>query len=270
MPRAIWRGDVSFGLVTVPVEIRPAEESSGLAFHLLDRRNLAPVKQQRVNAVTGEEVAWEDVVKGYEYESGRYVVVSDEDFTAANVKATRTIDIVSMVKADEIPLAYFEKPYFLAPATPAARKAYAILRETLERSDRIALAYVVIRTRQRMAAVVPVGDALMLELLRYPYELRSAEGMDLPSADLAELGITEKELKLAEQLVQAMEEPFDPASLKDTYHEDLLALIEKKARTGEVVAPPPEPEAPADGGEVVDIMSLLKRSVDEAAAAREA
>ncbi len=265
MPRSIWTGDISFGLVTIPVEVRAAEEPRELAFHLLDRRDLAPVKQRRVNALTGEEVPWEEVVKGFEYEPGHYVVVTDDDLRAANVKATRTIDIIAMVKAEEIPLAYFDKPYYLTPATSAARKAYAILRETLARSEYIALAYVVIRTRQHAAALVPTGDALMLEILRFPHELRSAEDLELPSADLASLGVTEKEVGLAGQLVEAMVEPFDPTKLADSYRDDVLALIERKVKTGEVAAVPEVPEEkPSEGGEVIDMMALLKRSLEVA------
>ncbi|MGB4581039.1 MAG: Ku protein [Coriobacteriia bacterium] len=265
MPRSIWTGDISFGLVTIPVEVHPAEEPRELAFHQLDRRDLAPVKQKRVNAVTGEEVPWEEVVKGYEYDPGQYVVVTDDDLRAANVEATRTIDIVAMIKAEEIPLSYFDKPYFLTPATSAARKAYAILRETLARSGYIALAYIVIRTRQRVAALVPAGDALMLEILRFPHELRSAKDIEFPSADLGELGVTEKELALAGQLVEAMVEPFDPSNLTDSFRDDVLDLIERKVTTGEVAAVPEPPEAPpAEGGEVVDMMALLKRSLDVA------
>jgi DNA end-binding protein Ku len=264
MPRAIWSGDISFGLVTIPVVVAPAEESRELAFRMLDRRSMAPVKQRRVNSLTGEEVPWEEVVKGYEYEPGSFVVVTDDDLRAANVEATRTIDIIAMVHADEIPLAYFSKPYFLAPATAAARKAYAILRETLARSGYVALAYVVIRTRQHVAALVPEGDALMLEILRFPHELRSAEIAGIPSADLTELGVTDKELALAGQLVEAMVEPFDPERLKDTYRDDVLALIRRKVETGEVQAVPSEAEEPRETGEVVDIMSLLKRSLEAA------
>jgi DNA end-binding protein Ku len=268
MARPIWRGDISFGLVTIPVDVRPAEETREIAFHLLDKKNLAPVKQVRTNSVTGEEVPWDDVVRGYEYEPDRYVVVSDDDLRAANVEATQTIDIVAVVDASEIPLTYYDKPYFLAPATSAARKAYAILRETLSRSDRIGLAYVVIRTRQHVAAVVPSGDALLLELLRFPHELRDAGDIELPGSDLKKLGITDKELQLADQLVSALAEPFDPAKLKDTYHDEVLALLEKKAKGGEIVTPPPEPEKPSEGGEVIDIMSLLKKSVAEVKSAR--
>lgn len=267
MSRAIWSGDISFGLVTIPVEIHPAEEPRGLAFRMLDRRTMSPVRQERVNALTGESVPWEDVVKGYETSPGAWVVVTDEDLRAANVKATRTIEIGGMVRAEEIPLEYLARPYYLTPATGAARKAYAILRETLAHSSYVALASVVIRTRQHAAAVFPQGDALVLELLRYPYELRGTADLDLPGQDLGALGVSEKELALAGQLVQAMVEPFDPSALKDTYHDDLLALIERKAATGtvEVVPAPPEPPAP---GEVVDIMDLLKRSVAEHKAAK--
>jgi DNA end-binding protein Ku len=265
MPRTIWTGDISFGLVTIPVEVRPAEEPRELAFHQLDRRDRAPVRQRRVNAATGEEVPWEDVVKGYEYEPGRYVVITDDDLRAANVKATRTIDIVAMVKAEEIPLSYFDKPYFLTPATPAAHKAYAILRETLARSGYIALAYIVIRTRQRVAALVPAGEALMLEILRFPHELRSAADIEFPSADLTALGVTDKEVALAGQLVEAMVEPFDPSKLTDSFRDDVLDLIERKVTTGEVATVPVPAEAlPAEGGEVIDMMALLKRSLEAA------
>lgn len=262
MPNAIWRGDISFGLVTVPVELRAAEEPRKLAFKMLDKRNLAPVKQKRVNEATGEEVPWDEVVKGFEYEPDKYVVITDEDFKAANVEATKTIDIFAMVKAEEIPLIYFDKPYYLAPATPAARKAYAILRETLESSGYIGLAYIVVRSRQHAAALVPTGDALMLEMLRYPHELRGTEELDLPKGTAAGLGITDKELKLASQLVDAMVEEFDPSTLKDTYYDDMMAMIKQKAETGEVAVPPEIPEAAAEGGEVVDIMDLLKRSLE--------
>lgn len=268
MPNAIWRGDISFGLVTVPVELRAAEEPRKLSFKMLDQRNLAPVKQRRVNEATGEEVPWDEVVKGYEYEPGKFVMVTDDDFRAANVEATKTIDIFAMVKAEEIPLIYFDKPYFLAPATPAARKAYAILRETLERSGYIGLAYIVIRSRQHAAALVPSGDVLMLEMLRYPHELRDPAELELPAGEPADLGITDKELKLAEQLVDAMVDEFDPSQLKDTYYDDLMALIERKVETGEVEVPPEVPEQPTEGGEVVDMMELLKRSVESRKAAK--
>jgi DNA end-binding protein Ku len=270
MSRAIWRGDVSFGLVTIPVEIHPAVETRDLAFHLLDGRTMTPVKQRRVNAETGEEIAWEDIVKGYQTDDGSYVVVTDDDFRAANVDATRTIDIIAMVRAEEIPSALFDKPYYLAPATKAARKAYAILRDTLEKSEYVALAYVVIRTRQHVAAVTPSGDALVLEMMRFPYEIRTPEDLDLPGRDMDSLGVAPKELEMADQLVGAMVEQWDPGKLQDSYRDDLLALIKRKVETGEVTSVPESPPAPEETGEVIDMMALLKRSVEEARSAKRA
>lgn len=266
MVRSIWKGDISFGLVTVPVALFPAEERNELAFHLLDGRDMAPIKQERVNATTGEEVPWEEVVKGYEYEPDRYVVVTDDDFRAADVEATRTVDVLAMVRAEEISALFYDQPYYLAPASKAARKPYAILRDTLAKSGYVGVASIVIRTRQHLAALMPLGDALVLDILRFSYEIRPAEDLELPGRDTAELGITQAEMDLASQLVSAMASPWEPSAYRDTYREALLDLIKRKVETGEVSAPPPAGERPASG-EVVDIMSLLKRSLDERRAA---
>ena len=263
MPRAIWKGSISFGLVTIPVSVMPAEEPRELAFHLLDGRDMAAVHNRRVNAVTGDEVDWENVVKGFELEEGRWVVVTDDDLRAANVEATQTIDVLAAVCADEIHPEYYDKPYYLVPEK-TGRKAYALLRETLRRAKRAALAKVVIRTRQHLAAIVPDGDVLLLCVLRYPYDLRGTGELDLPASDLGESGVTEAEIGLAEQLVAAIAKPFEPEApeYRDTYRDDLLALIRAKAEGGHVSAP--APEAPSPAGEVVDIVALLKKSLDEA------
>jgi DNA end-binding protein Ku len=262
MPRSIWNGAISFGLVTIPVTLHAAELTDDVTFHLLDRRNMAPVSQQRVNSVTGEEVPWEEVVKGYEYAQGSYVVVTEDDFRAADVEATQTIDILAAVKAEEISLLYYDKPYYLAPATKSARMAYALLHETLRASGYVGVATIVIRTRQHLAALLPVGDALVLDLLRWEYELRASDDLELPGGDLTELGVTDKELALAGQLVDALVAEWDPSQYHDTYRERLLGLIRQKVETGEVSAPPVAggSEAPV----VVDIMDLLKRSVKQA------
>lgn len=267
MPNAIWKGSISFGLVSIPVSLYSAETKRELSFHLLDGRDMAPVRNRRVNQVTGEEVPWEEIVKGYPLEDGRWVVVTDDDLRAANVQATQTIDILGAVCAEDIPIEYFDKPYRLEPMKPG-RKAYALLRETLSRARRAALATIVIRTRQHLAAIVPRAEMLVLEILRFPYELRDASDLDLPSADLAKEGVTEAEIAMAEQLVAAMESDWRPAEYHDTYHDDLLALIHRKAEEGEA-APPPPPPAYEPGAEVVDIMALLKRSVEEADSERE-
>lgn len=267
MAHAIWRGSISFGLVTIPVSVMPAEEPRELAFHLLDGRDMAAVHNKRVNSVTGDEVPWEKVVKGYEVEEGRWVVVADDDLRAANVEATQTIDVLAAVCATEIHSEHYDKPYYLVPEK-AGRKAYALLRETLTRAKRVALAKVVIRTRQHLAAIVPDGHVLLLEVLRYPYELRGTAELDLPDVDLKKAGVTEAEVKLAEQLVAAIAKPFEPDApeYRDTYRDDLLALIERKASGGEVAAPP-APTGSA-GAEVVDIVALLRKSLDEAKKAR--
>jgi DNA end-binding protein Ku len=266
MPRSIWKGDICFGLVTIPVALHPAEERNDLAFHLLDGRDMEPIRQERVNSVTGEAVPWDAVVKGYEYEPGSYVIVTDEDFRAADVKATRTVDVLAMVRVEEISTLFYDHPYYLAPASTAARKPYAILRDTLARSGFVGVASIVIRTRQHLAALLPVGDALVLDILRFPYELRDADDLDLPGADLPSLGVTDVEMDLASQLVDAMTAPWDPSAYRDTYREALLDLIRRKVETGEVSAPVSPLEQPALG-EVVDIMALLKRSLDERRAA---
>ena len=264
MARAIWKGAISFGLVTIPVGLVSAEDTkSDIAFHMLDKKTMSRVKQKRVDESTGEEVAWDDIVKGYEYESGRYVVLEPEEIEAANPKATHSIDIAAVVCRDCIEPVYFEKPYFIVPE-PAGRKPYALLREVLKKNDQIAVARVVIRTREYLAALFPEGDALVLDLLRYANELRDAASLDLPSADLAEVGVTDKEVALAEQLVGALVEDWNPEQYTDTFRNDMLDLIKKKVEEGgkRITEMPGKPAAPT--GQVVDIMDLLRRSVEAA------
>lgn len=260
MVRPIWQGTVSFGLVTIPVSVLPAVATSDIAFHLLDGRDLSPVHTKRVNE-SGEEVPWERVVKGRELPDGRWIALTDDEIRSANVTATQTIDVIGAVCADEVPVAYFDTPYHLVPDKPG-RKAYALLRETLRRAGRIAVAQVVIRTRQHLCALVPEGDIIVLELLRYPHELRPGTDLDVPGTDLESLGVTETEMRLAEQLVAAIEGPWAPETYRDTFRDEVLALIERKA-AGETVSPAP-PAEPAAFAPVVDIAELLKRSVEQA------
>jgi DNA end-binding protein Ku len=265
MARAIWKGTISFGLVTIPVGLFSAVTAEELAFHLLDSRDFSGVHNKRVSENTGEEVPWEAIVKGYQLPDGRWVTVTDDDFAAANVKATRTIDVLGAVCEDDITVSYFDTPYFLAPE-PQGAKAYALLREALRDAGRVAVGQIVIRSRQRLCALVPQGDALVLEVLRYPYELREESALELPGGDLKALGVTDAETGLAAQLVATIETDWDPTLYKDTYHDDLLALIKRKAE-GETIEAP-EPAAPT--AEVVDIMDLLKKSVEEAKRAKAA
>ena len=265
MARAIWKGSISFGLVNIPVALFSAENrSEELNFHMLDRRDMAPVGYKRINKRTGDDVPWDEIVKGYENEDGSYVVVTDEDFIRANVEATRTVEIVDFVEGKEIDPAFYEKPYYLAPANKAANKGYALLRETLRRTGKVGIAKVVIRTREYLAALISHGPVMLLDLMRYGYEVRETSEVEVPPEDLKKLGVTDKELQLAETLVEQMVAEWDPNKYRDSYREDVLALIRKKVEAGEtrVVEEVPHPEEEEVPG-VVDIMSLLKKSVAE-------
>jgi len=259
MARSIWKGSISFGLVNIPVGLYTAEKSKELHFNLLDRRNLAPIRYQRVNSETGKEVPWDDTVRGFEFEPKRYVVLSDEDLKRANPESTQTIEIIDFVDLAEINPIYFDKPYYLAPERKDA-KSYALLRETLRRSGKVGIAKVVIRTRQHLAAVVPLDDAIVLDLMRFQDELRDASELDLPSG---KQGLTEKELKMAERLVDAMVDKWEPERYRDDYRVDLKALIDARVEAGQLEAGAAKatPRRPAQG-KVVDLMSLLKRSVE--------
>ncbi len=263
MARALWKGSISFGLVNIPVGLFPAESrDDGISFTQLDKRTMSPIGYRRYNKNTGEEVPWEEIARGYEYDPGQYVILDDDDFQRANVKATRTVEILDFVDASEIEPVYFDKPYYLAPTT-ANSKGYALLRETLRRTGKIGIARVVIRTREYLAAVIARGDMLLLEVLRYPYEIRSAEDLEVPGDDLDALGVTEKELRMAEMLVEQMVANWTPEKYRDRYRDDLLARIKAKIEAGETESVPLEPVEEEAGAEVIDIMGLLKRSVEQ-------
>ena len=260
MARPLWKGAISFGLVTIPVNVYSATRTDTLRFRQLDRRDNSPIREKRVNEETGEEVVWDDVVKGYEYEEGSFVVLDREDFTNANVKATETIDIVQAVPRDAIPAEYFEKPLYVVPSKQGV-KAYHILRETLRRSGRAAVATIVMRGRQHLTALIADERIITLELLRYAHEIKAVE--ELGADEFLEAPeVKDKEIELAEQLVAALDEGWEPEQFRDQYRDDLLQLIEAKAKTGTA---PVKGRAPREsGGEVVDMMELLKRSVGEA------
>lgn len=262
MARAIWKGHVSFGLVQIPVELHTAVRDQDLSFDLLDRRDMARVGYKRVNKRTGKEVPSEDIVKGYAIEPGHYVIVEDEDFARANVEATKSIEIVAFVDGARIDPRAMVKPYYVVPASKNP-KAYALLRAVLEESGKVGIARVVLRSRQYVGAVLVRDGVLVLELLRYAAEVLDPGVYSVPGGDLEELGVTEKELRMARLLVDGMESEWEPEAWHDEYRHDLLAAIEEKAKTGkiEVVA---EERGEEESGKVVDIMELLKRSVASA------
>ena len=263
MPRALWKGDISFGLVNIPVELYPAQEHKEFKFSMLDKRDFSPVGYKRYSKQSNKEVEWSNIVKGYEYEKGQYVVLSDEDFRRANVKASQTIDIQAFVPAIEIPVQYFDTPYFLAP-TERGKKVYALLRETLISTGRVAVAQVVIRTAQHLAAVVPVGRALMLNTMRYSDQLREPGDLQFPSEGLKGAGVTAKEIELAKRLVSDMAEHWKPAEFKDTYHQDLMRRINEKIKKGETKQITEAGEANGDkprSAQVIDLAALLRQSL---------
>lgn len=263
MARAIWKGSISFGLVQIPVGLFSAASPDELSFRQLDKRNMSPIGYKKYNKNTGEDVDGGEIVKAYEYESGQYVVLSDEDLRRANPEKTQTVEITDFVDLDEIRAVYFDKPYYLAP-TGKNKKAYALLREALRRTGKVGIAKVVIRSREYLSAVVPDGDVLVLEILRYPEEIRATDDLEVPHGDAADLGLNERELEMAERLVEGMTTEWDPAKYTDTYRNDLMQLIQQRIESGNTNAPDESPveEVVSEKGDVIDIMALLKRSVE--------
>jgi len=272
MARALWKGAITFGLVHIPVELYPAEERKEFKFSMLDKRDFSPVGYKRYSKKSGKEVDWNNVVKGYEYEKDQYVVLSDEDFRRANVKASQTIDIEAFVAAGEIPPQYFDTPYYLVP-TERGQKVYALLRETLRSTGRVAVAQVVIRTAQHLAVVVPVGKILMLNTLRYADELRPTKDFALPEEGLKGAHVTSKEVDLAKRLIDDMTEHWKADEFKDTYHQDLMRRIEekiKKGETTEITEPDAEETKAPRSAQVIDLAALLKQSLDRGGPRRKA
>jgi DNA end-binding protein Ku len=259
MARALWKGAISFGLVTIPVGLYPAKDArENVSFHMLHRDDLRRVHFMRVDE-EGHEVALQDVVKGYEYERDRYVVLEPADLKKANVEATQSIDILQFVDGSEIDIAYYDTPYYTEPAK-AGRRAYALLRETIRRTGKVGVAKIVIRERQHLCAVMADGPVILAYTLRWPYQLRDAGDLDLPSEDLDDLAVTDQELNMAEQLVNAMVGEWRPEQYRDTYRDDLQRMIDEKIKTGKITT---RKEAkPKEGAEVVDIMALLRQSVE--------
>lgn len=262
MARAFWKGSISFGLVEIPVTLRPALESKDLSFTLLNRKDFAPVGYKRYDKNTGREVPWEQIVRGYEYEPDEYVVLTDEELRAANANATQTIEIVEFVDGAEIDPLYFDTPYYVEPQKRGS-KSYALLRDALRKSGRVGIARVVLRTRQHLAALLVRGEALVLNLLRYAHEIRSPKDLDVPAKSDAR--VAPREVQMAEKLIEGMTGRWKPEEFQDEYRDDVLALVKKKIRSNQthtIVEPGPDESAPAPRREVVDLMPLLKESLE--------
>jgi DNA end-binding protein Ku len=250
----IWKGALTFGLVNIPVELRPAVRADHVSFRLLHAADLTPVKFERVSQKTGEPVPWSEIVKGYEYAKGKYVVLTDEDFKAAALESSKTIDILDFVQADEIDPRYFETPYYLVPSK-GGEKAYALLREAVRKAGAVGIGKIVMRQTQHLAGVKVVGDALVLEIMRFATELVDADEYAFPAASL----VRPQELAMAEQLVANLAEPFEPAKYTDEYRAGLMKVIKAKM-AGKKIAAPAEDEAPGDA-DVLDLMSRLQASL---------
>ena len=269
MARSIWKGSINFGLVNIPVSLYSAEQRADIQLHMIDSRDHSRIRYERVNGDTGKEVPWEEIVRGYEYDEGKYVLLSDEEMEKVKTEVTKTVEIERFVDLDEIDPIYFDKPYFLVPDKKqrAARKVYALLRETLRRTNKVGIAQVVIRSREYLCAVMVRGEMLLLNLLRFAQELRDPSEYDLPGGNLKELKISTKEIDMATQLVETMTDEWKPEDFHDSYRAALMEWIEKKIEEGEFeeVDPPDESDdsEPAKG-KVVDLMDYLKKSVEDA------
>lgn len=264
MAHPIWKGTISFGLVNIPVGLFSTQgKEAKLDFNLLDKKDLSPIGYKKINKRTGQEVPSGEMVKGYELEDGNYVVLTDDDFKNANVKATQTVEILDFVDLKDIHPVFFEQPYFLAPVGRGA-KGYALLREALKKSGKAGVAKVVIHSREYIGVVVRYGKALVLDLLRYVDEVKNTEELDLPEEDLKKLGVSDKELDMAQRLIESMIADWEPGKYHDTYREQLVSYIKKKVVAGETARVEEVAEAaPRPAAQVIDLMSLLKKSVEE-------
>jgi len=253
--RAIWSGAIAFGLINIPVKLFSATSEQELPMNMLRKSDLSRIKFMRVAANDGQEVPYDEIVKGYEIEEGVYVVVDEEDIKKASPKKTQTIEIIAFANETEIDTMYFEKPYFTAPEKNAAR-AYILLREALKKSEKVAVCKFILRTKENLAILKPEGDALVLNQIRFQSELREPENLGLPSAE----SMNEKELDLALSLVDQLTEPFKPEQFKDTFTAELKHIIEQKAKGIDVTSIlAKKPEATDDS----DLLASLKASIEK-------
>lgn len=265
MARPIWTGSISFGLLNIPIQLMSGERRTDIHFRMLDARNNAPVRYERVNADTGEEVPWKEIVKAYEFSKDNYVVLQPEDIERAATENHETIAIEAFVDADSVPLAYLEKPYILVPGKKA-EKGYVLLREVLKKNNRVGIGRVVIRTREYLSMLTPQGDALMLMLMRFPQELVDVSEYELPEGSARAWHVTPREMEMAEMLMESMTEEWKPADYRDEFRERLSEVIKqriKEKKTAHVEDTREDEEEAETATNVVDFMSLLKKSLEK-------
>jgi DNA end-binding protein Ku len=257
MARAIWKGSISFGLVNIPIVLYPATKREELKFRLLRKTDLSPVNYKRVAEKDGKEVPWDQIVKGYEYEKGKYVVLQDEDFQRVDIEATQTVDIQDFVELDEIDPIFFYKPYYLEPQK-GGDKAYALLRDALKDSKKVGVAKVVIKTREYLAGVKPEDGALVLELMHFADELADTSKLHIPK----KVEVGKREMTMAKSLIDSMSSKWNPEKYKDDYREALMEVIEEKVEAGgkEIEEKPRKAPKPT---KVIDLVSVLQKSLEE-------
>jgi DNA end-binding protein Ku len=264
MARAIWKGSISFGLVNIPIALYPATRREELSFRLLRKSDLSPVSYKRVAEKDGKEVPWDQIVKGYEYEKGKYVVLKDEDFQRVDLEATQTVDIQDFVDQEEIDPMFFYKPYYLEPQK-GGDKAYALLRDALKDTNKVGVAKVVIKTRQYLAGVKPEDGALVLELMHFADDLADPEKLHVPKT----MNVGKREMNMARSLIDSMTSKWEPEKYKDDYREALMEVIEEKVGAGgkEIEEKPRKAPKPT---KVIDLVSVLQKSLEEAGGKRKA
>ncbi|MCY7306032.1 MAG: Ku protein [Rhodoferax sp.] len=262
MPRVIWKGAITFGLVHVPVALYPASREVGIDFDWLDKRSMDPVGYKRVNKRTGKEIQGDDIVKGIKQDDGDYVILGEDEIKAAYPKSTQTIEIESFVKASEIAFTLLETPYYLEPIGKG-EKVYALLRESMLEAGVIGIARVVMHTKEHLAALVPTGAALVLNTIRWASEIRALDELKLPAAGRTAAGLKPAELKMAEQLISDMTGPWDAQAYTDKFSAAVQALVTKKVAAGETETVTPLEERPSEmgSGNVVDLTELLAASL---------
>lgn len=268
--RTIWKGAISFGLVHIPVGLHTATTESGVDFDWLDKRSMDPVGYKRINKRTGKEIDKDNIVKGVEYEDGQYVIISPDEIAEAYPRTTQTIEIQQFVDAADVSFVYLERPYYVAPINKG-QKVYALLRDTLTKTGKIGISKVVIQTKQHLAALIPLGDALVLNLMRWGDDVKSVDELDLPKAGAKNMTPSASEMKMAKMLVDDMSGQWDPDEFKDEFKAAVMGLVEKKVKAGktETVVEPQE-EAPAYADNVIDLTELLQRSLKGAAGGKKA
>lgn len=259
----IWKGSISFGLLNIPVSLQSAKEGKDLRFQMLDGKDFSAIKYKKVSATTGKEVPYDRIVKGYEYEPDQFVVMTKQDFAAANPKATQTLDIEDFVPLEEIDTMMFDRPYFLAPQKNG-EKGYFLLRDALEKSKKVAIGKIVIRTKQHLCAVMVRGDYLICELLRFPQEMLDVEEADYLAGTSGKGAYSAKELKMAQDLIAGMTTAWDPSNYKDTYHADIMKRIKAKVKAGKghQIEEPDDSVEKLEPTKVVDLLPLLRKSLE--------